>query len=564
MKCECGHSNEQGVKFCGKCGAQVPEESFEAAEESAPDIKETVASVVESVKVLPVKTLLKFSIPAVLIIAALIIVLPMLGGSNISVAKNSLVIWSDGDTVIVSGNNNRKFTIDGELHSLQYSLDGSKAAVLVDWDYRNNNGGTLWFVTVKNSSQIAEDVLSFRLADSGNGVAYFTDADSRNNTAALYLYNTSSGRGTMLTDDAMYPNQRGLQGISVSPDGKTAAYVRDLDSSTGEYAGFISVNGSSERLGSNMHAVALSNRGKHIYYMRTNIDENSRVVGSSLHVRSGRNDNRLIAEISSITAANLILNKDYSQALFVFDGRTSITRNGGERTRVSNAEVMDLVLPRNAEGRSHGNGITVYGVRSFANTLAFVNSENRTRIELINRRFEATAVSGTNGISLWENYIFVSNDGKTLLFINESERLVRVDPTKENAERENLASNVASFTASSDGKTIFYVSDLRNNKGELWRIRGNGSPSKISDDVASRLALSSNDKKVFFLIDFSNNNGGELRVSNNGRRGVKIADDVMSVWSSPQNVFYRTSDHTLFRSSGNDRFNHFHDFDNPR
>jgi hypothetical protein len=531
------------VKFCGKCGAEIT--GTQKVDDSKADVKETISSVTNMIKVMPLKKLLKFAIPAVLIILAMIIVLPMLRGANISIAKDSISFFADGDSVIVSGNNNTKFTISGEMRSSQISMDGSKAVLLTD--FVSGSGGTLWLVTTSNSTRIAEDVLAYQIADSGNGVVYFTDFDSRNSTAALYLYDTSSRRTTLISDEAMFEG-REMVGVCISPDGKSVGFIGDVDNSSNELTGYIRVDGkSTERLGNNMFALAISNGGRHIYYVRMTEDGRR----ASLHVRSGRNENRLIPDMSS-WGVSMLLNRDYSEVLFSVEDRTFISRNGGERTRVSGSAINGLLLPQGGQMRyTHGNmgGIIVYGVRSFANTLAVTSGG----IELINNKFEADRVPGSNSI---RGQAFVSDDGRNLLFITGNGNLVRVDTNRLDAERNEIERGVRSFVASNDGRTVFFV----NSDEELWHVRGNGRPSKVSDFVSSeRIVMSNNSNRVFFLVDYIHRNGGELHFSDNGRRSTKIADDVMSVWSTRTNIFYTNFDSELFRSNGNERFSPFHD-----
>jgi hypothetical protein len=534
MKCEfCRHENEKGVKFCGKCGAQLPDVP-ESSTENKVDIKETAGSVVSMVKALPLKKLLTFIIPAVVVIIALIIIIPMLIPSNIAISKDNISIFNVQDMVVISGNNNSKFTIDGRLHSSQKNLNGSKAVVLTDYSY--SSGGTLWFVTTSGSTRIADEVFSYQIADSGNGVAYFAERDNNNDTSSLYLYDTSSRRTTLITYEAF----GGM--VAISPNGKSVAYISDYDRSNNEFTGYIRIDGkSAERLGNNMMAIAISDGGKHIYYTRMSEDGWS----ASLHVRSGRNDNRLIPEISSWGWSSIILNRDYSQVIFNIDDRAFFSRNGSERERVAGSSIYGLLLPRGGQSVSYSSGgpnIMVYGVRTFANTLAVTNNG----IEIIANNFEANRVTSSNSNA------FISDDGKSLLFISGS-TLVRIDPNKKDAERNEIARDVRTFTASNNGRTVFYV----NRDDELWCVKGNGRPSRVANFVSSDyLTMSNNSNKIFFLVDRTRS-GGELHYSNNGGRNVRITTDVTEVWNTPANVFYRTIDSDLFRSNGNERFTLF-------
>ena len=193
--------------------------------------------------------------------------------------------------------------------------------------------------------------------------------------------------------------------------------------------------------------------------------------------------------------------------------------------------------------------IIVYGVRSFANTLIAGNE----RVEFVNRNFETERISGVDLSRRGGWRVFVSNDGRSLFFTTSSDALVRIDPTKRDGDRTEIARDVENFVVSSDGKTVYYINDDE----ELWYVSGNGRPSKVADFVEPyRLTISGNN--AFFLVDYNDRRGGDLCFSSNGRASVRIANDVISVWSTPAGVFYRTYDGDTYRSNGNDKFSFFH------
>jgi hypothetical protein len=561
MKCQsCGHENEEGVRFCAACGQKAPENQPEAAQQQqqAPENQpapvqpppmqpmpeyQPAPAAAKPASALPIKKILLFAVPAVIIVLLLAIVVPnLLNCSGSSGVKDSIYFFSDGDSIIVSGNNNAKFSIDGEsVRSTQRSMDGSKAVILTDYDY--DDGGTLWLVTTNSYTKISDDVLAYQLSDSGSTVVYFTNYDDDDYTAELYSYDTAAKKSTRITDSAMFEGGGYMTGVCISPNGKTVAYISDYNIEKDSLAGYIKSEGkNAEKFGDNMFAaVAVSDGAKHIYYAKMNKDG-----GGSLHVRSGRNDNRIIADLSS--SASLLLNRDYSQAIFNLDGKAYITQNGGERAKVGNSAINSIILPRGSQARSIGGdtgGVTVYGVGSFANVLVSTGDG----IFFIDRQFEASKISGSaayNGRS-------ISKDGKSLLYITTNDNLSVIDPANPSAERKELAKKVDAFVASGDGKLIYYV----NEDEELWCIKGNGTPVKISDDVAyNYLALAYNGNKVFFLVDYSYSNGGTLYYSDNGGKRVKVAgaDDVSRVWATPANIFYTTVDDDVYRSNGGEKF----------
>lgn len=539
----CGHTNQPGVKFCSKCGAQFPVQAQAPAPPPAgyyapppaPDYAAPESGMSGKIKTLPIKKILTIAIPVIVVIIAAIIVIPMLIGPGAAMEKDHIEFLADGDRIIVSGNNNAKFIIDGEYFSEQCSLDGSKAVVLTDYD--NEYGGTLWFVTPSTYYRVADDVLNYILADSGNGIAFQTDYDRRHGVAMLYLYNVSSKSASKITEDAKYS-----EGICISPNGRTVSFISDLDDADDNFYGYVSTDGkASERIGQNTYAVALSDGARYMYYIK--VTDGSR----SLYVRSGQNDNRLITDLGPYY--RLMLNRDYSQAVFNMDDKAYITINGGERERIGGKSISRFILPRGTQQGGNQSRVTVYGIRNFANNVVI----NDDGLAYINRDFDANKINSSSDHA-W--YATISDNGRILLYINNNGHLSSIDPTQPNAERVEIGRNVETYVASNNAKLIYFV----NSDDELFCVKGNGAPFKISDDVYSGdgyLDMSYNGKMVFFLVDFSNRRyAGELYYSNNGGGRTKVAGagEVRGIHITPTNVFYMDTDNAIYRSNGNERF----------
>jgi len=497
----------------------------------------------DKIKSLPIKKILIVAVPVLVLVIAAIIVIPMLSGSGSSTIKDSIILLSDGVEIIVSGNNNAKFTIDGEFAYAQSSLDGSKAAVMTD--LRGNEDGALWFVTTSKATKIADDVITYRISDSGGVVAYMTDYDSRNSRAVLYLYDAAKGSSTKIADDVMYDGGV-MIGVCISPDGKTVTYIGDYDSHNNEYTSYIKTgNRAAEKIDDNVYCVAVSNGGTTMYYVKVS----GRGV-ESLYVKSGRNENRLISEISSTT---LWLNKDYTQVVFNHDGRANISKNGGERERLYSKVIRDIVLPRGTQKRyiSVGLHIELYviGIRSLTPLVGITNDG----IVYIDNKYESNRISSSSDNPYRS---VISANGRKLLFLTNNGHLASIDPTKPGADRREVGRNVNRFVVSRDASTIYYA----NEDDELFYVRGNGDPSKVADDVNGQLVMQWNSTRAFFIVD-DMGSGGELYFSNNGRAKTKVSggDDVKGIITTPTSVFYRRDGmgRETFRSSGNEKFTKF-------
>ena len=510
------------------------------------DIKSTVAKVLAVLSAIPLKKTLMIAVPLLAVIIAAIIFIPLLVGPSIDKVSDSIVFFVDGDTIHVSGNNNSKFTIEGVAGRAQISLDGSKAIVLTDYD--RVFGGTLWFVDTSRHYKIAEEVIAFQLADSGNGVAFFTDHDTRNNVAALYLFDTSRRNMTLITEMAVYQGPESMRQISISPNGRSLTYISDYEQALGEFTGYIIVDGRpSERLGRNSYAIAISNGGRSLYFVRE-ADDGVR----SLHVRSGRNETRLIDEMSGNEV--LILNRDYSQAVFSAterdDYRPFISQNGSERVRLQGSAIEEFVMPQRTQVGGNSMNTVVYGVRSFANSVLL----NGDGLAYMDGRFEVTRIVRSSDTDFQAQ---ISDNGRTLLFINSNGHLSSIDPTREGADRREIGRDVIRYVATSDAGAIYFVNDDE----ELFYVRGNRMPSRIAEDVhPESLTLAYNSGRAFFLLEFSEGTrSGELFFSNNGGRRTRVnrGGDVRLVYATPANIIFETADRDIFRSNGNERFTLF-------
>ena len=489
-------------------------------------------------KSLPIKKILMIGIPIIVIIIAAIIAIPMLTGPGAAMVKDSISIFYDRDQITVSGNNNFRFTIEGEYDYVQKSLDGSKAAVITD--NRGDSGGILWFVTTKDSYRIAEDVIAYQLADSGNGVAYLTEYDSKTNTATLYLYDTSARKSVKITEDATHMIYGAMEIIAISPNGKSVSYMSDYNYMDNEFTGYIKVDGrAAERLGKNMVALAISDGGRFLYYAKVTDSGNA-----SLYVKNGRSDNRLMTEYSG---ESFMLSRDYSQIIFSMDGKSYISRNGGEKEKIGGSIIRDFILPRGVQIGGNSSYATVYGVQGFSDKVI----RNDDGLAYMNGKYDVSKIASTSD---YASQAFISDDGKTLLYKNNNGHLSTIDPTKPTSERKEISRDVLQFVSNSNCKTIYFI----NKDNELFFIKSNGTPVKVSDDVNSDyLVMPYSGNTAFFLMDYNTRRGsGDLYFSNNGGRRVKVSggDDITQVWVTPTSVFYRTIDHDVFRSSGNEKF----------
>lgn len=536
MKCNsCGNDNLQGAKFCVRCGAQLTDNlsSIKNDDKNEFVVEDVTSKTAAVAKKQPSYKAIKFAIPVVLIIAAFLFISSMFKGSNTYAKKNSIDVFYDYDNIYAMIDNKTKVTIEGDLQSHNRSIDEKAGIMLVDYE---EYGGKLWYVSASENFEIDEDVYAYKLSDSGNGIIYLTDYDYNNDTATLYLYDIKSKKREKITDEVIYYGNGNNFTAIISPDGKSVSYSTYTDED--DFVGYIKINGgNTKELGKNINVIAISNDGKYIYYVKSTSNS------TSLYVKSGKNDNKLVSDFYG--NSSIILNKDYSQIIFNNDGKSYISKNGKDKEKINNYETNYLILPQYPQvafSLEYGAYIYVYGIKSFENTYA--NSGSQTFY--INNKLEFTRISGANS-SLDR---VVSADGKKLYYVTNSNSLMVFDSYSKKEKEKNIADDVMRFVITQDEKTIYYV----NNDYELWCKKGNKKAEKIADDVSEyQLALSPNSNKLFFLAD------GELYYSNNGGKKIKVAkaDEVSFVESSATGIMYWTIDGDVFRSTGNEKFELF-------
>lgn len=562
MWCEkCGEEYRIGEKFCKKCGVQLKQPADPAIQQSnavqedsmktvlanpatpaAPISKSSAASQTSHIKVvLPI-------IIAVILVILCIRPLGLFSSHPMSAMKatDTITAFESEDSVIISGSMNTKHVIDAaNVIYRQDSLDGSKSAILANGEEQ----GELWYITAKNKIKVNDGVHKMVMATGGSCVAYLTDYDESMKTAVLYLFDASTKKSTKVADEVFAETS-----ICISPDGKSVGYAKDYDTEADEFSGYIK-NGkkSPVKLGRNTLCMAISNGGKYIYYLKYNSDTDT----SSFYVKSGDNETRLVSNTSSYmngSAIAYLLNADYSQLIFNFDGRSYISKNGKEKEKLASAEIESILVPHNTQMAYWHNDImyfVVYGVKNFNN---FVANTSTFSLIHINGKEESTSLASAVSKSA------VNKTGTEVFFIDHSHSLYKIKLGHGNEEKIKLAEEAADFILTSNSSRLYYIGI----DSTLYYVSGSSKPKKIADDVySSSLYLSSYGNTVFFLADYQSNSG-ELYYSKNGGKKSKIASDVYQTFTTPSSAFYfssyNSSDNSfdVYRSNGGVKFKLFH------
>lgn len=490
----------------------------------------------------------KLKLPPVAIAVAAIVLVVALGGlalilrlSSKPASSGSIMMFSSDGDIVVSAGDSPKFSMNSKEVSRQSSMDGNVAAVLAD--PAADGSGELYLITPNGKAFVSEGVYGFLLADSGRGIAYLTDCDAKDGTATLHLYDCASKKSARVSnevaaagaDDALY---------CISPDGRSVGYIADMDDKNREFNGYMKINsGKPVKLGGNMFAAALADNGAYVYYYK--VDKDSDEYDLSLYVRSGEEDTKLMQQTDG--SAKLHFNRDYSEALFTYDGKTYISKSGQDKEKISGKAVLAILRPQFSGGAAH-RGVASYDLKNFAGVVLSMDDGS---LLYVDGKGESSTLTGSC------RQAAVTENGRHVFMVSESGTLFRRALTMD-SDKEQIAGDVEGFAVTKDGRAIYYV----NADEELFYLSGASRPKKVADDVSPGLCLTA-DGTLYFFVDYSGNSG-TLYYSRNGGKRVKVSDDAYDVFATASGVFYcanyssASGTYDVYRSVGGSRFKLFH------
>jgi|GEM_PF-6415570 len=541
MICQmCGQDNQDGDKFCCKCGATMaqPEQAPIQAEptpaqaEPMPIQAEVVAP---PAKKSPIKLIAIAGAAVLVVLLLLLLVVPKLGGGQYAKVKGELQVLSKDEETVLVVSGKKTYEIKGELHAGgSSSMDGTRACVLVDYAY--DEGGTLYIADAKKAKEVDKGVYAAMMSADGSSVIYLANRDEDDNTYDLRLYNGGSKSETISS---------GVDGNSValSPDGKSVLFTKTIENSDGDMisVGYSKIGSKAveEIDGKKANApIAVSNGGKFIFYSRTDNEGND-----GLYVRKGKEVDKLSGDYG-----NVVFNKDITQAMFTESKTTNngstrtstfISIKGKEKKEVYSANGFDyFILPSRTQVGSTGESL-IYGVSSFAKT-AFRAGDT---VCYINGKYEAERqFSKVSSVRL-------STDGKTVMILNQNSRLFTSSIVKP-SEKE-IAEDVRGFQAAPDLSSVYFV-EIDNT---LRFTKGGSKIEKVQDDLEDGFKLSPDGKNAFFIVD-----DDVLYCSKGGAKPTKVESDVSDLTVTLDGVYF-TKDYseddgygTLYFSTGTPKF----------
>jgi len=556
LKCIlCGHENEGTPKFCGKCGTKLdpppesapapevkpqqavpapkPAETREVPESPAYQAPEKTCDQPENQEPgfgLPSPKVLKIAIPAVIAVVIIAVVAVFASGGSGGGKRADLAIFSNDEKTFIIAPNGKVNTVAGEMSDYEQSMDGNKAAFIIDYD---DEGGDLYYVSGSGKPvKVKSGVFDVYISDSGGGIAYTTDIDG--SLATLNLYNAKTKKSAVIDKNM----RRGIAPV-LSPDGKSVFYKRDDDE---EYDGLtcISINGAkSEKFASETTPIAVSNGGKYIYYTK------KKDSGESLCLKKGLKGGEI--KLGNTNGYNFYLNKDYTEIVFGNEGKGYISVKGGEKISIGD-EVYGAIVPNYLLPKYNGSA-AVYGFPTFKDRALSTGSGGA--VVLKGGKYEKNSIikSGSGAV--------VTDDGKWIYYLDDGS-LKRASVTKPDSDRitvvksKNLKNG---FAVTKDGKQVYYV----NPDDELYlkSATDEGDGKKVDADVYSQYLQIAGSGRVFYFKDYSGGTGELFSASGSKKSGI-IKSDVSMFLAGSSSVFYliETDDYVydVYWSNGGTKF----------
>lgn len=553
MFCEyCGAKIEEGDAFCPECGRKVEgapamirsnvpeaedvqemaEEVSQEAFESIPDPGPAPGYVPpvtpaappvrdEPKKETPLKKILIFAGIGVAVIALAIAAFTIVKklGSSSKIAKQSVFYVDD---IYVSPNADAQAVelLSDEDSYVDTNATGSAALI--------ENDDLLYFFDGKNITEIMEvkDVDDYIFLGLSSRFA-LTDTDG-----TLFVYD-EKGKATQIGEEGEFKKNQ-INSLVGSADGKYLGYSV-LSSGSVNVQGYVYDGKKVVELGKNNLPGVISSDGKLLYY----IDNNTKTGKRSFIVRKGLNSDKeteLISDISN--SSDPFVNADAKELIYYSDGKSYITVNGKEPSKLV-SEVVYPILPYGVRRcRTQDASILVYDVASFKNSF-FAGDE---AVYYMDGKYEMTKVAK----HVNTEYCYVASDGKTLIYQDDEHNIYRLNGKKNGADPEKLVDEDAyGFVPTADGKTFFFI----NEDEELMAQKGSGKAVTVSDEPDSTYldrSMLFKGKTLYFTED------DELYFSNGGKaEAVKsLNQDVYSYRCTNDYITVDAEEEFLYSKDG--------------
>lgn len=363
---------------------------------------------------------------------------------------------------------------------------------------------TLYLLSGGKSSTVDTDVKFVIVSDDGSSLAYY------NSDNEIWYFRSGSKKKIAESEGNLYVNS-----IEISPDGGTVIYtIKENDVKTA----YIFNGSKSEKLGTNLTPVSVSNGGSIIYAL----NDNNRILG---YIKNKKGDG--FVSIKSFDSS-CILSEDKKSLKFEYGGSSYYFDTSLEEPIKICSGSVSVVLPAKTTG----------AVSSFKNFLGVINKWGDMsiyRFELKDGEFEKTKI-------ISDSYQYqVSPDGNSIIYLKNG-KLYKVDTKtgeKDDVFAEITDENIMGFIAVPDFSGFYLVDDDSN----LYYVGKNGGITKrpFAENVSG--AAVDDSGVIAYITDYSGGSG-TLYYSSRGEKGRKVSGvgECSSVYADTSGEKYSAAD----------------------
>lgn len=437
----CGTQYDDSVKFCAKCGTKLPDEAEMILnvddpvpaenEEKAPAAPKTIAG-------MPIAKFAALAAAALAVILLLVIFIPKLfaGGGSGTALKDFVYLYPNAEDEWIGFSKSGKIV---KQKSEDRITDGSWAADGTLFVFVTNED-EMWTFNGSSFKKVAENVDSFKVSQSGKGIAYVDEDDT------LYLYNGSKSQKVAEEIESFK---------CISPDGKAVAFTKKDDDVSKAYL----YNGKVQELGKGITPMYLSEDGK-LIYLRRSTDS-----GNAYYVQKGTDsDSR---QKLGDKFSNVIFNNSGTQVVYFDGSKAYFSENGGERQSIGSNKMQLLTSGELAPGAVFS------AVANLKNQFYAVSGDQGYTISKLTSKLELESrIKNVNEKELLP-------DGKTLIY-SKNGNLYSADISKSSPESTKLVDSYYRYYVSLDGKMILYLDEDK----VTYTMKLGGKPQKVSEDSA--------------------------------------------------------------------------------
>lgn len=514
----------KGAPICDNCGKPLPEGAAVCPECGEPVARPPRAAGVfrkarRWLRRHPVRFRIfcAFALVAALALTAVFIGLSVRGGraatSAIALAfDNSVVGAYDGENgrFVFADPRGGSFSVDcPELRSYMSTPDLSAWLLVCS---SGEGKATLIRVTRDGAATVTTNAWpeNVVLADSGGGVAYFSDVEGAR--GALRLWRPGREKAARLAEDALCDTP-----VVISPDGASVAWVGGHAPNEG-YNAYVSADGGEPALlGENLKPFALSDRGDLVYY----------ISDGRVFVRSRSGDVELADNIGYSSLSEYYMTSDMRQVLYNRRGSVCISTNGEAGRVVTQAWLAGVALPGSASPHLRQNGVKlcVCPLKTFRGAV----------LKLDSSLYYYGGEAGILRIADSFDHVFVSSGGLSVIWENDG-LIYRISDLRRSDKFTPApyydAGRVTSVTA--DGKRVWLC-----NGAKIILVR-RGSGSSVLTSAADASLLTALRGRLYYTRD------DELWSVRSGSRPKLAEDRVVSARAAAGGLLVRLADGVIY------------------